>query len=113
MIRRDVLYLQVLRQWRVWRGLACVIESLLCKRIDHTHSVACGAASHLRLKQEIIYHIGREGEGRMWSGFSSEIETPPFSLSTPKHTKPPSEPPPLLNLNRPPPPPSHPPRPAP
>src|SRR6266567_2930109 len=38
-------------------------------------SVACGAASHLRLKLCLNRASNRDGHSRMWSGFSSEIET--------------------------------------
>ncbi len=37
--------------------------------------VACGAASHLRLKPPDRAARGEDCLGRMWSGFSSEIET--------------------------------------
>jgi len=37
--------------------------------------VACGAASHLRLKLPLCRGIVNSTIGRMWSGFSSEIET--------------------------------------
>ncbi len=37
--------------------------------------VACGAASRLRLKRLIDMIFGSQRVRRMWSGFSSEIET--------------------------------------
>src|SRR5260370_30961077 len=40
-----------------------------------TNWVACGAASHLRLKLAIPMPKLKTCKRRMWSGFSSEIET--------------------------------------
>ncbi len=37
--------------------------------------VACGAASRLRLKHKVHHPKEKSTWGRMWSGFSSEIET--------------------------------------
>ncbi len=60
----------------MWSGFSSEIET---GNYQATYSgsdeVACGAASHLRLKrlqQELLYGVGLR---RMWSGFSSEIET--------------------------------------
>src|SRR6266849_3591240 len=46
----------------------------LCKP-GEAPPVACGAASHLRLKQYIAPPCQHHQSCRMWSGFSSEIET--------------------------------------
>src|SRR6266568_1585233 len=43
--------------------------------ISSSSEVACGAASHLRLKPRMIGLIYSSNSCRMWSGFSSEIET--------------------------------------
>src|SRR5216683_116001 len=43
--------------------------------IQSFHCVACGAASHLRLKLLSRLRLLQMSHGRMWSGFSSEIET--------------------------------------
>ncbi len=43
--------------------------------------VACGAASHLRLKLRVLCRSNGLAIGRMWSGFSSEIETKKTSQS--------------------------------
>ncbi len=43
--------------------------------IDYIDVVACGAASHLRLKQQVALPSQEHHLRRMWSGFSSEIET--------------------------------------
>src|SRR5258708_7904057 len=55
-------------------------------------TVACGAASHLRLKLLQRLHCSYGGRGRMWSGFSSEIETLsgaalPLPGGTPSHVE--------------------------
>ncbi len=84
----------------MWSGFSSEIETIAS--IDHTLYiilVACGAASHLRLKQVHTYKIAVRWDvacgaashlrlkprfypynltiphSRMWSGFSSEIET--------------------------------------
>src|SRR5216683_2813266 len=60
----------------MWSGFSSEIETEFQRyfTIDHL-KVACGAASHLRLKliEALIDYIQKQG--RMWSGFSSEIET--------------------------------------
>ncbi len=61
--------------------VACGAAShLRLKRLDvcpasRAGQVACGAASHLRLKPGLIEASHESIIGRMWSGFSSEIET--------------------------------------
>ncbi len=62
-------------------SVACGAASHLRLKHEHVHvgklptDVACGAASHLRLKQLIDVWEGQCHVSRMWSGFSSEIET--------------------------------------
>ncbi len=61
---------------RMWSGFSSEIETIANPNYeDVIDKVACGAASHLRLK-----HIDKSENlvssvRRMWSGFSSEIET--------------------------------------
>src|SRR5229473_1781016 len=84
----------------MWSGFSSEIETSCCQRGGMTvYRVACGAASHLRLKQRnespgntgLLVACGAASHlrlklpvwvwgivivaGRMWSGFSSEIET--------------------------------------
>ncbi len=44
--------------------------------VGEPYLVACGAASHLRLKRRVRVCFPCARLRRMWSGFSSEIETP-------------------------------------
>src|SRR6266487_4689692 len=84
---------------RMWSGFSSEIETHHLHIIPHDVVVACGAASRLRLKRLSIFSCGPAGEVacgaasrlrlklatflrsgrvllcRMWSGFSSEIET--------------------------------------
>ncbi len=60
----------------MWSGFSSEIETQEGGR-DNVFliPVACGAASHLRLKRNKGRRLRRVLQGRMWSGFSSEIET--------------------------------------
>ncbi len=64
------------QQCRMWSGFSSEIETRpLCTCVAHVYPVACGAASHLRLKL-VFWGCGDAYyQSRMWSGFSSEIET--------------------------------------
>ncbi len=60
----------------MWSGFSSEIETKWEGRVELTQGVvACGAASHLRLKPIAERQHHRQHAGRMWSGFSSEIET--------------------------------------
>ncbi len=64
-----------------WYKVACGAASRLRLKQDGWPqyiirvNVACGAASRLRLKRYTGYKPQAVIDGRMWSGFSSEIET--------------------------------------
>src|SRR5713101_50136 len=105
------------RVCRMWSGFSSEIETkLLDSDINYENVVACGAASHLRLKHEDIedaaalvhvvacgaashlrlklfaFQVQKSRQGsRMWSGFSSEIETDnvlaPFPLDRKSHVE--------------------------
>ncbi len=63
-------------QGRMWSGFSSEIETTRSQsRIRSGSSVACGAASRLRLKQCANLREADSISSRMWSGFSSEIET--------------------------------------
>src|SRR6266851_5201864 len=60
----------------MWSGFSSEIETKQnSTRKKYCSCVACGAASHLRLKRFIRKVLGSTKYRRMWSGFSSEIET--------------------------------------
>src|SRR6266567_183058 len=50
-----------------------------------TGQVACGAASHLRLKPCSFHRMSTQSQSRLWSGFSSEIETISINLLHRRH----------------------------
>ncbi len=63
-------------QSRMWSGFSSEIETHVDNRdVKPRLSVACGAASHLRLKLAMLKGCQGKVARRMWSGFSSEIET--------------------------------------
>ncbi len=60
----------------MWSGFSSEIETRSCRPSGGLVAVvACGAASHLRLKRLLCGASAGVNLGRMWSGFSSEIET--------------------------------------
>ncbi len=66
----------------MWSGFSSEIETgNMPGESQEKHLVACGAASHLRLKLITNLSNLRNLCGRMWSGFSSEIETRAWNAS--------------------------------
>src|SRR5216683_3232150 len=60
----------------MWSGFSSEIETgIQGDTSPQVPPVACGAASHLRLKHGGARGPGGGNNSRMWSGFSSEIET--------------------------------------
>src|SRR6266568_622826 len=60
----------------MWSGFSSEIETVpLTYCYTRKSEVACGAASHLRLKHLLLCRCSNLIPRRMWSGFSSEIET--------------------------------------
>src|SRR6266851_3089805 len=60
----------------MWSGFSSEIETQTLRAgLATGQLVACGAASHLRLKPHLGYCPLTKDGSRMWSGFSSEIET--------------------------------------
>ncbi len=61
---------------RMWSGFSSEIETIIDQAaVIEEDAVACGAASHLRLKPLMSAPPADTTLCRMWSGFSSEIET--------------------------------------